>query len=60
MHTAITDPDILIVFEVIAVVDATEDNPGGEFSCGWGFHKLFKPDVKSVDLSDASAAGAKR
>ena len=61
LHTSISDPGILVVFEVVAGVDATsQGNPGGEITCGWGFLRLFKSDVKSVDLSDAAAAAAKR
>jgi len=61
MHTFISDPAILVVFELVAkVADAAGDDIGtaSDVGCGWGFIPLFKPSVKSVDVSDSAASPA--
>jgi len=63
MHTAINDPAILVVFELVAKYsseDAEDDGTANDVGCGWGFISLFKRNVKSVDVSDNAASPATR
>lgn len=57
MHTSLTDPGILMVFEVIATGTVANDHKT-EVSCGWGYRRLFKQDTKLTDLSDGKPAPA--
>jgi len=65
MHTSISDPAILVVFELVAKSfdeDAKDDDDGEatNVGCGWGFISLFKRNSKCVDVSDAAASPAAR
>ena len=61
MHTAINDPAILVVFELVAkFCDEDADGTASDVGCGWGFISLFRRNVKSVDVSDTAASPATR
>jgi len=63
MHTSVSDPAILVVFELVAkFTDTAGDDIGTscDVGCGWGFIPLFKKSVKSVDVSDTAATPATR
>ena len=64
MHTAINDPAILVVFELVAKPSDEDAEDGGgiasDVGCGWGFISLFKRNVRSVDVCDSAASPASR
>jgi len=63
MHSSISDRAILVVFELVAKCLSSSAVDGSklcDIGCGWGFIPLFKPSVKSVDVSDTSAAPTTR
>jgi len=61
MHTAISDPAILVVFELVAKL-SDEDGDGitSDVGYGWGFISLFSRKVSSIDVSDSAASPATR
>jgi len=61
MHTAVNDPAILVVFELVAKsLDEDAEGSACDVGCGWGFISLFRRSVKSVDVADAAASPATR
>jgi len=62
MHTTINDPAILVVFELIAKSSGVDedDDTASDVGCGWGYVRLFKHNVKSVDVTDSAASPASR
>lgn len=61
MHTAINDPAILVVFELVAKLsDEDADGITSDVGYGWGFTSLFSRKVSSIDVSDSAASPAAR